>query len=193
MGSIHATCSKWGGGEGGTPIVVRWQRPCPVHHSRESFPHKPPLFSCVLGRKRTVFTFGGINSSISGEELKNAVRAGDVFDNRYPEREALFICMLGSLSVKNLPAFLSFPSYSSSSPSLRKINSVIMILVNRILFKATWSWGGIPRSLEDLVSVRVWKQDSCREVLKTLCVCVCVCTHTQTHTHNHLVKRFSLS
>ena len=89
-----------------------------------------------LGQKENVFTFGGVNSSISGEELKNAVGVGDVFDNRYPEREALFICMLGSLSIKHVPPFLSLPSCPSSSPALRKINSVIMILVGRILFKA---------------------------------------------------------
>lgn len=61
-----------------------------VFEKNHSYTSLPALFSRVLGRGRKVFfTFGGVSSSISAEELRTAVRLGDVFDNRYHEREAL--------------------------------------------------------------------------------------------------------
>lgn len=54
----------------------KWLRACLVLSSRKAFPHEPPLFPCILGR-RTVLALGRVNRSISGEELKTAVRAGE--------------------------------------------------------------------------------------------------------------------
>lgn len=67
-------------------------RMCLVQCSRKIIPTPAslPYFPRVWDRRRKVFfTFGGVSSSISDEELRNAVRLGDVFDNRYPEREVL--------------------------------------------------------------------------------------------------------
>lgn len=70
--------------------MLRWLSVCLVQRPRTSFPHKhtPPLAPEPWAEgKRS--TFGGVNSSISSEQLRNAVGVGDVFANTYPEREAL--------------------------------------------------------------------------------------------------------
>ena len=100
----------------------RWTGRCPecgqtaenasgaVFKKNHSQPASLPYFPQVWDRRRKVFfTFGGVSSSISDEELRNAADLEMSLITDTLKEKCLFICMIGSLIIQKLTSLLFFP------------------------------------------------------------------------------------